>query len=102
MIEFSFAQRMNLPHRKSVYMYEVLKNGLEFAFGVAELRQSSPDHYLKFKPRKHSKDTLDKSQSILIMISKGETVGRIFASSGWRVRVEEIHKRLRNQVWANG
>ena len=42
---------------KMLAMYEVLGNGLESAFGVAELRQDPPDHYLRFQPRKHSADT---------------------------------------------
>lgn len=42
-------------------MYEVLRNGLESAFGVAELRQNPPDHYLRFEPGKHSADAVVKS-----------------------------------------
>lgn len=41
-------------------MYEVLRNGLESAFGVPELSQNPPDHYLRFKPRKHSAATVEK------------------------------------------
>lgn len=42
-------------------MYEVLRNGLESAFGAAELSQKPPDHYLRFQPRRHSASSADQS-----------------------------------------
>ena len=42
-------------------MYEVLKEGLEEAFGVAELVQDPPEHFLRFRPWKNGEERGEES-----------------------------------------